>query len=464
MNGGVRELIEEALRTSGEHHVAGAVVGVDVAGERLELAHGTANLNTGQPFTEDTGFLLGSVTKILTTTILMRLVERGLVDLDAPAARYVPEFALRDADAAAEITVRMLVNHTNGIDADLLMPSGVRGRDALKSYTSWLPRFGVLFEPGTCIHYTNPGFVLAGRVIEEQIGLPFERAMEVELFEPCGMEDATAVQTQAFLRRTAVGAFADADGELRATSLFTLPEAAAAAGSTPIVTVADLLAFGRMHLNGGTAPNRGRLLARESVEAMQATTFNLGIPQAPPIGLGWWRVPVAGTVALFHAGGSPGGGSIFYVLPEHDAVVASFSTGRSKTFDDALHIPLIEELTARPVESPLEIAPTRPDDAVLGEYRSSQNHTRVERHEDGLAVTTTLEPLDEDHQRTLGAYGFGVTTVVYESVAPGQFAPVGTERSSLRGLLSRSGLLATLPPAPGRRAGLHRILRYTPKV
>jgi CubicO group peptidase (beta-lactamase class C family) len=161
-------------------------VGVDIGGERVVLAHGIANLNTGQEFTEDTGYLLGSVTKVLTTTILMRLVERGLVEVDAPVSRYVPEFALENADAAAEITIRMLVNHTNGIDADLLMPSGVRGRDALKSYTAFLPGFGVLFEPGTCIHYTNPGFVLAGRVIEEQTGLPFERAIEVELFEPCG--------------------------------------------------------------------------------------------------------------------------------------------------------------------------------------------------------------------------------------------------------------------------------------
>jgi CubicO group peptidase (beta-lactamase class C family) len=71
--------------------VAGAVAGVAVGDEQLSMAHGIANLNTGQPFTEDTGFLLGSVTKVLTTTVLMRLVERGEVDLDASARRYVPD-------------------------------------------------------------------------------------------------------------------------------------------------------------------------------------------------------------------------------------------------------------------------------------------------------------------------------------------------------------------------------------
>jgi CubicO group peptidase (beta-lactamase class C family) len=69
-------------------------VGIAVGDEERSMAHGTANLNTGQPLTQDTGFLLGSVTKVLTATIVMRLVERGEVDLDAPARRYVPEFAL----------------------------------------------------------------------------------------------------------------------------------------------------------------------------------------------------------------------------------------------------------------------------------------------------------------------------------------------------------------------------------
>src|SRR5262245_50723680 len=110
--------------------IAGAVVGISIGGEELVLAHGSANLNTNQPFTEDTGFLLGSVTKVLVTTVLLRLVERGLVDLDAPARRYVPEFTLSDKDAAERITVRMLVNHTNGIDSDSLCPWAVRGRDA----------------------------------------------------------------------------------------------------------------------------------------------------------------------------------------------------------------------------------------------------------------------------------------------------------------------------------------------
>src|SRR5687767_9389940 len=88
--------LSATLERASELGVAGAIVGVAVGDEDLSIAHGIGNLNTNQLFAKDTGFLLGSVTKVLTTTVLMRLVERGEVDLDEPVKRYVPEFELRD--------------------------------------------------------------------------------------------------------------------------------------------------------------------------------------------------------------------------------------------------------------------------------------------------------------------------------------------------------------------------------
>jgi CubicO group peptidase (beta-lactamase class C family) len=442
-------VLQEQTAASG---VAGAVVAADVGGERIALAHGTANLNTGQQFTTDTGWLLGSVSKVLVTTVLLRFVERGAVDLEAPVQRYVPEFTLEDPDAAAAITVRMILNHTNGIDSDNLMPIPVRGRDASKSYTEYLPQIGVLFAPGSGIHYSNPGFVLAGRIIEEQTGLPFERAIQQELFDPAGMRDATALQTQAFLRRTAVGAFADADGTLRATSMFTLPESGAGAGSTLIVSVDDMLAFGRMHLADGAAPGGGRVLSSELAQLMRRPTYDLGLPQAPPVGLGWWLFPIAGTTAFWHGGGSPGGAS---------------SPG-CPILNDRLHDAVIEELTGRRVTPPLELAPGTPvDPAVAGEYRAFETQMLAEVDGDRLTVTTRFEPFDEGQRLVHEGYGGtdeSTTTSVHTSVAPGQVAPEALDRDRLGGFYGRMGLLGVVPEAPGRRVGLHTGFRYYPKV
>lgn len=459
----IADILDAQSAASG---VAGAVVGVSVGDEQFSLAHGCANLNTGQEFTTDTGWLLGSVTKLLTTTALLRLVDQGAVDLDAPARRYIPEFALSDADATDAITVRMLVNHTNGIDADDLMPDGVRGRDASRSYTSHLADVGCLFEPGSGLTYSNPGFVLAARIIEEQTGLPYEQAIQRDLFDPCGMTDATAVQTQALLRRTAIGAFpAEEPGDLRATELFSLPESAAGAGATPIVTVADMIAFGRMHLSGGLAADGRRILSEELVAAMQVPTIDLGIPQAPPVGLGWWLVPIAGTTAAWHGGGSPGGRSSFCIVPELDAVIVSFVSGPNLLLNDELHTAVIEHLTGQQATPPLVPVPTtQPDPAISGEYASFQKHQNVRVQGDKLLVDTATSFYDEDHRRILNVYGgFDTTTDTYVAMAPGQYLAEGVDPQTLAGFYGRLFLLADLPAVAGRPRGLHTGLRFTPK-
>ncbi|MBB4685733.1 serine hydrolase domain-containing protein [Amycolatopsis jiangsuensis] len=446
--------------------VAGAVVGVAVGGDQFSLAHGSANLNTGQEFTTDTGWLLGSVTKVLTATALLRLVDAGTVDLDAPARRYLPEFTLADTDAAEAITVRMLINHTNGIDADDLMPAAVRGRDATRSYVDQLPDFGCLFEPGTGIHYSNPGFVLAARILEEQTGLPFERAIQTELFEPCGMRDATAVQTQAFLRRTAIGAHAsDEPGKLRATSLFSLPESAAGAGGTPIVTVADMMAFGRMHLAGGLAPDGGRVLSQELAAAMLTPTFDLGLPSVPSMGLGWWLTPIAGTTAAWHGGGSPGGASSFCIVPEHDAVIVSFVSGPNALLNDKLHTAVLEHLTGQQATAPFGGDPADADPSMAGGYTAFHVDKNISVHDGTLLVRTAFPFHDEELERTLDGYGTsGSSTVTYVPAAPGLFLPEDSDPRTTAGFYGRFSILADLPPAPGRPRGIHTGLRFIPKT
>ncbi|WP_236795491.1 serine hydrolase [Amycolatopsis sp. GM8] len=459
----IAELLDAQSAATG---VAGAVIGVAVGGDQFSLAHGSANLNTGQEFTTDTGWLLGSVTKVLTTTALLRLVDNGTVDLDAPARRYIPEFILADSDAADAITVRMLVNHTNGIDSDDLMPSGVRGRDATKSYVAQLRDFGCLFEPGTGIHYSNPGFVLAARIIEEQTGLPYETAIQTELFDPCGMNDATAVQTQAFLRRTAIGALpADEPGALRATSMFSLPESAAGAGATPIVTVDDMIAFGRMHLAGGLAPTGERVLSQELAAAMLTPTFDLGLPSAPPIGLGWWLDPIAGTTAAWHGGGSPGGTSSFCIVPEHDAVIVSFVSGSNALLNDTLHTTVVEHLTGQQAAASFSGAPAQIDPAMGGEYAAFHINKNISVRDGKLLVHTTAPFYDEELERILGAYGApSSSSATYVPAAPGLFVPEEADPRTAAGFYGRITQLADLPPVPGRPHGIHTGLRFLPKI
>ena len=427
--------------------VPGYVGAVFHKGEVIHFAEGVRNTVTGEPMTVDTAWLLGSVTKVLTTTMLLQYVESGDVDLDAPVTKYLPDFELNEPGLADRITVRMLVNHTNGIDADSLMPTQEVGRDAVASYVDLLDNVGTLFEPGTFVHYTNPGFTLAGRIMETISGKSFNELIEERLFGPTGMTRSVTSAEQAIVHRTAVGAFPTEDG-FRQTNMFMLPVSGAAAGATPIVTVDDMIAFGRMHLAGGVAPNGNRILGEEYIELMQKTTVDIGTPNVPPIGLGWIKVPIAGTTALWHGGGSPGGSSSFAVFPDHDLIIVGFgnSPGSGMVHDALITLVLQSHLGLEP-DLPFEPSEgTRSLAVYEGVYESFQTRNTIETAEDGISLTNEFVPFDEEHHRFLSGYT-GTTELKappasYRRVAEDLFAPAALPDSMLVGIYGRMALLS----------------------
>ncbi|MBF6463621.1 serine hydrolase [Nocardia beijingensis] len=94
-------ILDQVVTHCAANGVPGFVAGVYHGGEQIVIAHGTANAATGAPMLDDTGFLFGSVTKVLTTTLVLQQVERGGLDLDAPVVRYLPEFAPTTPGASA---------------------------------------------------------------------------------------------------------------------------------------------------------------------------------------------------------------------------------------------------------------------------------------------------------------------------------------------------------------------------
>lgn len=423
------------------NNVPGYVAGVYRAGEQIVTAHGTANLATGAPMRADTGFLFGSVTKVLTTTLVLRQVERGLLDLDAPVVRYLPEFALTASGAAEKILVRHLVSHTNGIDADLFFPDA-RGRDALRTYVTGLASScGVLFDPGEQVSYSNGGMIVAGRLLEAVTGLCFPDLLERDVYGPVGMTDSSTSAERAILRSTAIGHFPDPETRAaRPTGMFMLPDTWGPAGGTPIGTVADLLAFGRTHLAGGVSPSGRRVLSEESTAVMQQVAHDMATPNSPPMGLGWVRYPFGDTTVLAMSGASPGGVSILCVLPEHDLVFTAFGNtpGAMMVHDRLLRWLLSEYLGVR--------IPALIGDAVrdvdltpyVGTYRSHQLRVDVDIVDGQLEERTTYEPADESQERIFTEFAGGRTSAPpqrYVPIRPGLFAPAGYPPDTFDGYL-----------------------------
>src|SRR5687768_6079337 len=107
-----------------KHKVPGASAAVFRAGQWEVAAAGVTNVTTGVDVTAGTVMHIGSITKVLTATLVMQLVDEGRVELTAPLKRYLPEFQVADRDAAELITVEMLLNHTCGIDGEYFPDAG----------------------------------------------------------------------------------------------------------------------------------------------------------------------------------------------------------------------------------------------------------------------------------------------------------------------------------------------------
>ena len=105
-------LSEHINKVAQKMFVSGSVFGVYHKGEQILIANGKRNINTGEPMTTDTAWLLGSITKVLTTTLLLKYVEAGKIDLDAPVVKYLENFRLKEPGAAEKIIVKQLIKYS----------------------------------------------------------------------------------------------------------------------------------------------------------------------------------------------------------------------------------------------------------------------------------------------------------------------------------------------------------------
>jgi CubicO group peptidase (beta-lactamase class C family) len=428
--GGVLEAVatqirEQAAAYCESSNVPGYVAGVYHDGDQTVVAHGVVNVVTGAPMRDDTGFLFGSVTKLLTTTLVLQQVERGLLDPDERVLTYLPEFRLTTPEAAEKIRVRHLLTHTNGIDADLFFPDA-SGPHALKVFLDGLGQHcGVLFEPDEYISYSNGGMILAGRLLEVLTGTSYHELLKRELYATVGMDESSTSAEDAILRSTAVGHFRDpTTNSTRRTEMFKLPDSWAPAGSTPIGTIGDLLAFARTHLSNGVSPSGKRVLSGESTARMQAVSHDMGTPNVPPIGLGWLLMPFGATTVLSMSGASPGGVAVLAVVPEYDFAFAAFGNNpQAMALHDQLLLSLLEQhFDVKVPDLASDMRPVRDLTPYVGTYRSNQLRVDVSVEDGQLEETMIYEPLDDVQERIFTGFAGGSFPL-----PPRRFVPVGRD-------------------------------------
>jgi CubicO group peptidase (beta-lactamase class C family) len=384
-----------------KHDVPGAAWAVLLDGEVVDGAAGLLNLSTGVEATADSVFQIGSITKLWTSTLVMQLVDDGLVDLDEPVRTYLPEFSTADESAAAVITTRQLLNHTAGFEGDIFTDTGV-GDDCLEKYVALLADVPQLFAPGEQFSYNNAGFCVLGRLVEVVREKPFDVALREHVIAPLGLTHTATSPYEAIMFRAAMGHVEGASG-YEPAPIWAMARSNAPAGSMLTMRPRDLLAFAQMHLSDGKASDGTQVLAPGTAAAMQSREVEVpytGV-MGSSWGLGFERFDVAEGDIVGHDGSTIGQNAFMRMVPEAGLAVALLTNGGDV-------ISLYHEIVGRIVDElsqtqlpQLPVPPAEPEriDATryVGTYSADVFDLIVSQDDDGrIWIDTVLKGMFAD--------------------------------------------------------------------
>lgn len=259
----------------------GGVLWLEKNGVAYHKAYGNrAVFPNLEPMTEETIFDIASLTKVIATApAILKLMEAGKLDLNAPACRYIKEFR---GGGRETITIRQLLTHTSG-----LRPSFAPG-------DVWEEKAGAISKiaseelqstPGTAFKYSDLNFILLGEIVERVSGKPLDVFCKKQIFQPLKMRHTT-FRPSASLHFLIAPTEQTGDKVLRATVHDpTAQRMGGVAGHAGVFsTAADIARFARMMLNGG-ALDGVRILKPETVAIMTSVQTP---PEMPVLrGLGW---------------------------------------------------------------------------------------------------------------------------------------------------------------------------------
>jgi CubicO group peptidase (beta-lactamase class C family) len=287
------------------------------------------------PLKPDALFLVASITKPVTATALMLLVERGLVALEDRVADYVPRFAVNGKQL---VQVRHLLTHTSGL------PDMLPNNDALRATHKPLAAFidevckqPLAFPSGTRVSYQSMGIAMLAEIVHQVTGSSLPEFLKKELFDPMEMNDTSLgwqPEKKDCIAAVKIGA-EQQKTDWHWNSPYWLGFGAPWGGL--ITSPADLARFCQMMLNGGRLGD-ARVLSPATVRAMTTNQLR-GMSQVPeeeyrcrPWGLGW-RLQWPGHSANFgdllgprtygHWGAT---GTVCWIDPDAEAFALLFTT------------------------------------------------------------------------------------------------------------------------------------------
>jgi serine beta-lactamase-like protein LACTB, mitochondrial len=335
----IREVSEVATAALKTYQLPGLSVAISKAGHIWSAGFGQADLEQGVPVTAQSLFRTASVAKWFTAAAAMRLVDDGMLDLDAPIQRYCAAFP----EKQWPITSRQLLTHMAGIrhnhgdngekrdtDAERQALELLIQRERSSQYVRYtdiikpLDTFKddpLIFRPGTRVQYSSPGYRLLGCVLEGAAKIPYRKLMRDLVFTPAGMKAITEDDALALVPHRVAGYSKAPDDTFVRAAFRDVSENLPAGGW--LSTAEDLVRFAVAFQSGKLVKpaTRDQMLERPKLLDGTPAPNPFGSPDYF-YGMGIMVGPVGSHPAWFHTGGQSGASTLLFWFPESKIAVA----------------------------------------------------------------------------------------------------------------------------------------------
>ena len=299
-----------------KEHVPGAAIAF-VKGEQIAFmkGYGYADLeNKVEVDPEKTVFGIGSVSKLLTSTAVLKEYEKGHIDMDIDINHYLTNFKIKE-NFSKPVTMKTLLTHSAGFIQSSI-GIGTRSKENVIPLEKYLKESipEQVYEPGTFFSYSNQGMALAGYIVEQTSKIPFEEYIEQEIFKPLQMENSSFKLSlpENMKKHLAVGYSYWRQQQKLAPTSEMYYHVVPAAGCYS--TVSDMAKFIIAHLNDGRY-RENQVLKSATMTQMHNQQF-CNQERMPGQAYGFWETYENNKRGLFHTGTTDGYANLLYIMPD----------------------------------------------------------------------------------------------------------------------------------------------------
>ncbi|OME66140.1 hypothetical protein BSK65_23370 [Paenibacillus odorifer] len=411
--------------------IPGAVISI-VKDDKIILAkgYGSSNLEAAAPVDPTTSmFRIASTTKLFTWTAVMQLVEQGKIDLDTDINTYLKSVKI-PATYPEPITMRHLMTHTAGFEEGgvgyqiTTDPAKLPGSISETLNKHMLAR---VRPPGQISSYSNYGATLAGLIVEEVSGVPYNDYIKKYIFDPLDMKYSTVVEPlpESFMPNKVVGYKSENGSFIPGTPTFEGGFRPAGSGT---VSAVDMAHFMIAHLQNGKYGDQ-QILRPETAELMHSTAFQFD-KRLPGVDLGFAEKQINGLTLITHGGSDPMFNTGLYLVPaKHVGIFVSYNGGEGgDSAEDLIQAFFNRYYTAPDASQPEFIASDESIQKYAGAYQfTRRNISDIDKFFNFFAQ---LNVSVEDNKLSLGS---GSEQQLYNEVSPNMFQlEGGTEQIAFR--------------------------------